>query len=62
MHSLRGEYNAMQEKLQQVQKENESLIQDKAYYQDPENMEKILREKFNYKKPGEKMIIITPQP
>lgn len=57
---LRAENDALEEKLSFVQDENEQIARDTAYYQDVNNLEKSLREKFNYKKPGETMIIIIP--
>ena len=41
-------------------KENFELQADLEYYARPENLEKELRSRFNYKKPGEKLIIIVP--
>lgn len=52
-----SELNASHEKLVN---ENNVLEQDVSYYSTPENIEKFLRNQFNYKKPGEKMIIIIP--
>ncbi len=44
-----------------INKENASIKEDISYFTDPQNLEKELRGEFNYKKPGEKMIIIVPQ-
>ena len=41
-------------------KENSDIQSEIEYFSHPENLEKELRARFNYKKPGEKMIIITP--
>jgi cell division protein FtsB len=41
-------------------KENDELRKEIDYLSWPENLEKELRARFNYKKPGEKMIIIVP--
>lgn len=41
-------------------KENADIQSEIEYFSYPENLEKELRQKFNYKKPGEKMIIIIP--
>ena len=43
-----------------LEKENVSLEQDLAFYTHPENIEKLLRGRFNYKRPGEHMIIVIP--
>lgn len=41
-------------------KENTDLKSDIEYFSIPENLEKELKSKFNYKEVGEKMIIIVP--
>ena len=42
-------------------KTDENILQDESQYlANPLNLEKELRARFNYKKPGEKMIIIVP--
>ena len=38
--------------------ENERLLADVEYYSEPENLAKEFRAKFDYKKPGEKLIKI----
>lgn len=48
------------EKMQSLSKENEDLQAQIDYVSRNENLEKELRAKFNYKKPGEKVMIITP--
>ncbi|OGM91862.1 hypothetical protein A2755_00665 [Candidatus Wolfebacteria bacterium RIFCSPHIGHO2_01_FULL_48_22] len=40
--------------------ENKQLELEARYYVYPENVEKFLRSRFNYKKPGEGMIIVIP--
>jgi cell division protein FtsB len=57
---LKNENDSLKEKLSLFQNENEEIKRDMIYYQDSENLEKSLREKFNYKKPGETMIIVVP--
>ncbi|MEK7114527.1 MAG: hypothetical protein AAB698_01400 [Patescibacteria group bacterium] len=41
-------------------KENSDIQSEIKYFSHQENLEKELKQRFNYKKPGEKMIIITP--
>jgi len=41
-------------------KENKELYADIKYFSEPENLLKSLRSQFNYKKPGEKLIIVVP--
>jgi hypothetical protein len=40
--------------------DKQKVTNDINYYADPTNLAKLLREKFNYKSPGEKMMIIVP--
>lgn len=65
--SMLGEYRAIEVKNEKsiaqiniLRAENKRFEDEINYYQVPENLEKKLRENFNYKKPGEKMIIIVP--
>lgn len=62
------ESKILAEKNSQLASKLESLAIDKSkisrdinYYSNPRNLEKLLREKFNYKGSGEKMIIVVPQ-
>lgn len=48
-------------KLEALAIDKNSIQKDINYYSNPSNLEKLLREKFNYKKPGEGMIIVVPQ-
>ena len=48
------------QKLQAVQNENTRLQEGIVYYGIPQNLEKDLRQKFNYIQPGERMIIVVP--
>lgn len=43
-----------------LQTENRELASDISYFSNPENQEKELKSKTNYKKSDEKMIIIIP--
>ncbi|MDO8430212.1 MAG: septum formation initiator family protein [bacterium] len=52
--------SAIDVKTDFFKKENSELQADLEYYAKPENLEKELRSRFNYKKPGEKLIIIVP--
>lgn len=44
--------------LEKLKTENEQLKADISYYAEPENIAKELKGKFDYKKPGEKLIKI----
>jgi len=46
--------------FQALSKENADLQSDIEYFSYPENLEKELRLKFNYKRLDEKMMIIVP--
>lgn len=48
------------EKMEMLSRENEELQAQIDYVSHKENLEKELRAKFNYKKPDEKVMIITP--
>lgn len=45
-------------KLEELKKENGQLQADLVYYSEPENLAKELKARFDYKKPGEKLIKI----
>lgn len=47
-------------KAEEFKEENLSFQADLEYFSNPENLEKELRGRFNYKKPGEKLIILVP--
>ncbi len=57
---LRRTFSALENKLSQFKKDNSELRADLEYFSEPENLVKELRSRFNYKKPGEKMIIVVP--
>jgi cell division protein FtsL len=60
LNQLKKETGDMGNRLATLSKENTNLQSEIEYFSRPENLEKELKAKFNYKKPGEKMIIITP--
>jgi predicted negative regulator of RcsB-dependent stress response len=43
-----------------LKSENSNISSDIQYFSNPENLEKELKSKTNYKKPGENMIIVVP--
>jgi hypothetical protein len=49
------------QKLAEMYAEKDKISQDIAYYSNPLNLAKLLKEKFNFKEPSEKMIIVVPQ-
>ncbi len=52
----------VQARLAKAEADEAALKSETQYLADPANLEKELRARFNYKKPGEKMIIIVPPP
>lgn len=64
LYSYNGElqktFSVLGSKLSQFKKDNSELQADLEYFSNPKNLEKELRSRFNYKKPGEKMIIVVP--
>ena len=57
---LRKTFSVLERKLNQFKEDNLELRADLEYFSDVRNLEKELRSRFNYKKPGEKMIIVVP--
>ncbi|MFA6136037.1 MAG: hypothetical protein WC705_01630 [Candidatus Paceibacterota bacterium] len=60
LRKLSLEYKQVSEDFVKLEDENKMIERDIAFYSFPANLEKNLREKFNYKKTGEKMIIVVP--
>ncbi len=57
---LASKDSEISKQLESLSAEKSKISQDLNYYANPLNLEKLLREKFNYKLPGEKMIIVVP--
>ncbi len=57
---LKSSLGVIEDKLNNLTEENGKCQADLEYFASPENLEKELRSKFNYKKPGEKIIIVVP--
>ena len=58
---LEKEAGSLQAELSTIQKENKE-IQDKIdYFEDPKNLLKEAKSQFNYRAPGEELIIIVPE-
>ena len=58
--SLGSQLADVQQNLTKAQTQETSLQQETQYLSNPANLEKELRARFNYKKPGETMVIIVP--
>jgi len=59
-HALSKELTDVQTQFNKAQADQANLEEEDQYLSDPTNLEKELRARFNYKNPGEKMIIIVP--
>ncbi len=57
---LRESFSALNNRVETFNEENLVLQADLEYFSEPENLEKEIRSRFNYKKPGENLIIIVP--
>ena len=57
---LKNNLGIIEKKLNSLSGENGRFQADLKYFAFPENLEKELRSRFNYKKPGEKLIIVVP--
>ena len=58
--SLQKNHDVLQAKLQEVTADYEKLRREFEYLERPENLEKELKARFNYRREGEKMIIVVP--
>jgi cell division protein FtsB len=59
-HSLNVDLADVASRLTKAQADETDLQAETQYLANPLNLEKELRARFNYKKPGETMIIIVP--
>ena len=58
-NQLKSKLQTLTAEAQILNKENSEIESEIEYFKQPENFEKELRSKLNYRKPGEKMFIIT---
>ena len=59
-YQLSVDLSDVQARLTKTQADQTSLQEQDQYLQNSANLEKELRARFNYKKPGETMVIIVP--
>ncbi|MEE8131933.1 MAG: septum formation initiator family protein [Candidatus Paceibacterota bacterium] len=57
---LKENLSNLSAQIKTLVEENKHLKSEIEYFSEPENLEKELKTKFNYRKPGEKMMIIVP--
>jgi len=58
---LNTEFREIKAKLDRANGDNQKFQAELDYYLNPTNLEKELRARFNYKSPGEKLLIIVPR-
>lgn len=58
---LKTNLSKVNDQVENLEKENRNLQADLEYFTDPLNLAKELKSKFNYKRPGEKLIIVVPR-
>ena len=58
--SISKKNDELMSKIRNLKSENEDFEGDLEFYNIDENLEKKIREDFNYVRPGENMIIIVP--
>jgi hypothetical protein len=61
-HALEADLVQVMEQAKKADADYKSLQADYEYYQNPANLEKELRSRFNYHSPDEKLIVIVPKP
>lgn len=59
--NLQANYDAAKQKLSAAEADQKQLQADLEYVSQPQNFEKEVRARFNYRAPGETMIVIVPQ-
>jgi cell division protein FtsL len=60
--ALNQNLSDIQSRLTDAKSQEANLQGEMQYLANPANLEKELRTQFNYKKPGENMVIIVPPP
>ncbi len=60
--NLEKKLEAINSQIKPLVDENKNVLADINYFQNPNNLEKEARAQLNYVRPGEKMIIVIPQP
>ncbi len=58
--TLSASAGSLRLRLEALKADSLNLSSDIEYLKIPENLEKELRSRFNYKNPGEKLIIVVP--
>lgn len=58
---LTNKLSAVTAEAEKLETENGALLGDIEYFSNPKNLAKEIKAKFNYKNPGEKLIIVVPE-
>ncbi|MEK7590472.1 MAG: hypothetical protein AAB454_02050 [Patescibacteria group bacterium] len=58
---LKDKLSAVMTEAGKLETENGALLGDIEYFGNPKNLAKEIKAKFNYKNPGEKLIIVVPE-
>ncbi|MDP2704425.1 MAG: septum formation initiator family protein [bacterium] len=58
---LEKEANSLKADLSAIQEKNTETEENINYFKDPENLLKEAKSQFNYRAPGEELIIIVPE-
>ncbi|MBI5306562.1 hypothetical protein HZB04_03185 [Candidatus Wolfebacteria bacterium] len=59
-NKLEDKFYNLSAKAEGIKKENSEIDSEIKYFSIPQNLEKEFRTRFNYKKIGEKMMIVVP--
>lgn len=59
-NGLKKDLDYLNGRMSALVKENSDLKSEIEYFSIPENLEKELKSRFNYKEVGEKMMIVVP--
>ena len=59
--TLTDQFNKAKTQADALASENNKLQQDIDYFSDPYNLEKELRSRFNFRLPGESLLIVVPK-
>ncbi len=58
---LKSKVGKLEDQTASLAKENTETKENLDYYQNPENLAKEFKSKFDYKRPGEELYIIVPK-
>ncbi|MCX6765960.1 MAG: septum formation initiator family protein [Candidatus Moranbacteria bacterium] len=59
---IEKEIELLRQEAEQIRKNNEDLREKIFYFETPEFQERVAKEKLNFQKPDEKVVIVKPSP